>query len=903
MLLRVRALLLLISFACTVTLHAEKPKMTTRVFKVPPDYSSGGGPGAGAATAAPADPFAAGAPAPPSSVPHRKTAREILEAIGITFPEGASAAFNPTTGLLSITNTQANLDLAASFVDAITGLAPKAITCVVTVIEGPGELIRQANAAASRTANASKELATLLGYTKNPGSNVRVVGDAFLETKSGTRATTEAVREHSYASNLEMDAKSRSSVAQEMRQIGLRLEYEPTLGADGITIESTVALELHPAPPSERQISVTEPITGGTAEFPTTDVPSAHFTTGLTSTAGSTKLIGITKPVGTPKQNADILWAAFLTTTVRRIESLPFSKAATAAQIAQTPAGMSVAAFNAPDGLFEAIMEKPLPLQTWFEANGIAPATGATVEHNNGVLHIVNTPDNIERIAALIDEHLLQSPKTVAFTLHTIQAPAAFLRDLTHQTTASADDAAMLAAAESAVARGEASFINSIFLETKSGNRATNESMREHVYLSEFGTNANGQPHLAFEIRPVGSILQIEPTIGADGRTVEITFSHELHPATPETRREHFRDPASKKPFDMPVVDFHSTKTVTGISMTKGGIKLISLNKPTGRDDADVLWATFLKCDLVTQVAKPRQPAAEKKKTPPVDPKAWNTRIFRVPPDFLSSGAPAPTNPTSANGELVARMTAKMILEAQGIPFPEGATASFNPAASMLFVKNTNENLALVEAFVESILKTSPKLIAFTTHVLQGPGPLLRRLTTQAASKSDHHAELNELLAAVKAGTVQHLNTARIETKSGTLSSSKQANEHTAITDIKVNDKGEPVFVQKMREVGFKVELESIIGADGQLVDLNIAPEFHTAAPFEHREHILDTQGRKLDFPLTDYHIAKVTTAITLPSGTARLLSLHKPVGRPEFDKEDILQAIFITCDLLRTGE
>jgi len=868
-------------------MHAEEPKMVTRVFKVPPDYSS-----------VPADAFAAGDPATPSTLPRRKTAREVLEAIGITFPEGASAVLNPTTGLLSITNTQANLDLVASFIDTITGLAPKAIDCTVTVVEGPGELIRQVNAAASRTANASKELTTLLSLSKNPGSNVRVVGDAFLETKSGTRASIEAVREHSYASNLEMDAKSRSSVAQEMRQIGLRLEYEPTLGADGITIESTVALELHPAPPSERQVRVTEPISGGTAEFPTTDVSSAHFTTGLTSTAGSTKLIGITKPVGTPKQNADILWAAFLTTSVRRIESLPFSKAATAAQIAQTPAGMSVATFNAPDGLFESFMEKPQSLQTWFEANGIVRAAGATAEHKNGVLQIVNTADNIERVAALIDEHLNKSPNAIAFTLHTIQAPAAFLRDLARQTTASTDDAAMLAATESAVTRGEASFINSIFLETKSGNRATHESVREHVYLSEFGTNAKGQPHLAFEMRPVGSILQIEPTIGADGHTVEITFSHELHPATPETRREHFRDPASKKPFYMPVVDFHSTKTVTGISMTKGGIKLISLNKPTGHDDADVLWATFLKCDLVPQVAKPQQPAAEKKKTPPADPKAWNTRMFHVPPDFLSvSGETPPAD------RLITRKTAKMILEAQGIPFPEGATASFNPAASMLFVKNTNENLALVEAFVESILKVSPKLIAFTTHVLQGPGPLLRRLTTQAASKSDHHAELDELLAAVKAGTVQHLNTARIETKSGTLSSSKQANEHTAISDIKVNDKGEPVFVQEMREVGFKVELEPTIAPDGQLVHLTIAPEFHTAAPFEHREHILDTQGRKLDFPLTDYHIAKVATAITLPSGTARLLCLHKPVGRPEFEKEDILQAIFITCDVIRANE
>ncbi len=887
--------LLALFLVFTATLHAEKLPLKTRVFKIPPDFLSCETPPDAASPAAPADPFAAGAASAttPASVPHRKTAKEILEAQGITFPEGASATFNPTTGLLTITNSQPNLDLVEAFVEAIARQSPSIIACTLTVIEGPGELIRQANAAASRTANAAQELTTLLSFSKNPGSNVRVVGDAFLETKSGTRATTEAVREHTYASNLEMDAKSRSSVAQETRQIGLRLEYEPTLGADGITIESSVALELHPAPPSERQVSVTEPITGGTAEFPTTDVPGVQFTTGLTSTTGSTKLIGITKPVGTPKQSADILWAAFLTTTVRRTESLPFSKVANRVQIAQTPSGMSAAAFNTPDGLFESMMEKPLPLQTWFEANGVKPVPGATAEHNNGVLEIINTPDNIERIAALIDECLNQSPKTVAFTLHTLQAHAAFLRDLTRQTIATADDSAMLAAVEAAVARGEATFINSALLETKSGNRASYESVREHVYLSEFGTSAKGQPHLAFEMRPVGSILQIEPTIGADGRTVEITLEHELHPATPETRRDHFRDPASNKPFDMPVVDFHSTKTTTGISMTKGVTKLISLNKPTGRDDTDMLWATFLRCDVVAQIAKPLPSTTEpaKEPNPIVVPNAWNTKMYRVPPDFTSGG----------DGST--RMTAKMILEAQGITFPEEATAYYNPASSMMTVKNTNENLALVDEFVASITKARPKTIAFTTHILQGPGPLLRHLTAQAASKSNHHTELDELLAAVKAGTVQHLNTARIETKSGTRATAEQVTENNTISGVSVNDKDEPVFEQEMRQVGLKVELEPTVGADGVTIELTLAPEFHTAPPLEHREHVIDTQGRRLEFPLTDYFTSKTTTGITMPDGTARLLSLYKPTGKPEFEKEDILQAIFITCDILRVGE
>ncbi len=39
---------------------------------------------------------------------------------------------------------------------------------------------------------------------------------------------------------------------------------------------------------------------------------------------------------------------------------------------------------------------------------------------------------------------------------------------------------------------------------------------------------------------------------------------------------------------------------------------------------------------------------------------------------------------------------------------------------------------------------------------------------------------------------------------------------------------------------------------------------------------------------------------VYLPGGTTRLLSLYKPTGKPEFEKDDTLRAIFITCALLR---
>ena len=891
MLLCVRSLLLLLLLPA-LALSAENEEMITRVFKLPSLYL------AGQATCT--DPT----PGPRTFIP--QTAKEALTAYGVQFSAGASANFNPMTELLTVHNTEPNLNKVEVFVySMVTG--PSTVAYSLTVIEGPGELIRQANAAASRMTNAAKELALLLGYAKNPGSTVRVVGDAFIETRSGQRVTSEAVCEYIQSSDLKMDAKSRCSVIPEALPLGLVLEVEPVLDPNGVTIDSTLSIKLHPAPPRERQVRITEPLTGNDAEFPSPIISGAHFVTGLTSSSGTTKLVGITKPFGTRAEHEDVLWAAFLTGTVRTVKQIPHSKPAAKPQTTPLPSGMKSAAFNVPDGLFEDLRYEPgicsfpskphrTSLLDWFATIGIVPVAGAVADQQDGVLQIINTPENIERISALIDECLTESRKTIAFTLHTVEAPAPFLRDLTHKAAPDSDQHKMWAAVEAAAARGDARFINSAFFETKSGTRVTHEAMREHRYLSDFGTNDKGMPELAFETRQVGSRFEAEPTMGIDGRTVDLNFAYELNPAPPRHRRAHFLDPASKKPFEAPVTDFHALKILCGSCMTKGGIKLVSLHKPTGLGETELLWATFLQCDAVTQIPKPRHSATNPTQDPKAikDPKAWEIRTFHVPPDFISS---------SREISMPARRSIRTILEAVGIVFPEGAYASYDPVAPTMTVKNTNKNLDQVEDYVASVTKNAPATVAITTHIVQGPGPLLRRLVHQASSKSDHRAELDEVLAAVKAGTVQHLSNARIETKSGTRATTEQGLKSPSVIGVDINDKGEPVFMQENRNVGFNLELDPTIDAAGTTVELTLAPEYHTAPPLEHREHLTDTQGRRLEFPLTDYFTAKTTTGITIPSGSARLLSLYKPTGKPEFDKEDILQAIFITCDILRAGE
>ncbi|HST30459.1 MAG TPA: Amuc_1098 family type IV pilus outer membrane protein [Chthoniobacterales bacterium] len=114
------------------------------------------------------------------------------------------------------------------------------------------------------------------------------------------------------------------------------------------------------------------------------------------------------------------------------------------------------------------------------------------------------------------------------------------------------------------------------------------------------------------------------------------------------------------------------------------------------------------------------------------------TKEYRVPPGFIStsvnvspsalsqgayktSAATGPVTGATGTGkdteestgghQLVNREGAKEFLESQGVQFPPGASAHFLPQSSRLIVRNTADNLELVDAIVEQASVASPKQV------------------------------------------------------------------------------------------------------------------------------------------------------------------------------------------------
>ncbi len=107
------------------------------------------------------------------------------------------------------------------------------------------------------------------------------------------------------------------------------------------------------------------------------------------------------------------------------------------------------------------------------------------------------------------------------------------------------------------------------------------------------------------------------------------------------------------------------------------------------------------------------------------------TKVFRVPPDFLSSsvsgaadaadagGDPFTTGDTTGGSALRPRANAMDILKQAGIEFPQNGSAFFSASNSTLTVRNTPANLDLVANFVEGMTTKVQKMVQITAKFIE----------------------------------------------------------------------------------------------------------------------------------------------------------------------------------------
>lgn len=91
------------------------------------------------------------------------------------------------------------------------------------------------------------------------------------------------------------------------------------------------------------------------------------------------------------------------------------------------------------------------------------------------------------------------------------------------------------------------------------------------------------------------------------------------------------------------------------------------------------------------------------------------TMEFRVPPGFITQ---TPGGAGDAGGG-AGNSTAKSFLESQGVQFPQGASANFLAGSSTLIVRNTPDNLSLVETLVQTATQAAPSQVEIESKFVE----------------------------------------------------------------------------------------------------------------------------------------------------------------------------------------
>lgn len=144
----------------------------------------------------------------------------------------------------------------------------------------------------------------------------------------------------------------------------------------------------------------------------------------------------------------------------------------------------------------------------------------------------------------------------------------------------------------------KAALITSLAVVTKSGNRAASESAKELIYPTEFDPASGrqaGAPEApegisgvdvptptAFEMRPIGSKLEVDPVISADGKEVDVSLSFEHTCHTGDAVHQEIAS-GSTRIATMKQPTFYSMKVLTAVTIMNESTVLAGILVPKDR--------------------------------------------------------------------------------------------------------------------------------------------------------------------------------------------------------------------------------------------------------------------------------------------------------------------------------
>ena len=383
-----------------------------------------------------------------------------------------------------------------------------------------------------------------------------------------------------------------------------------------------------------------------------------------------------------------------------------------------------------------------------------------------------------------------------------------------------------------------------------------------------------------------GTSFKFDPVFSQDSLFVDITYQlrHCFGPVHPRLESVMTGAPQGNTLSwtDVPVAEVSSA-----ILMNVGATQILGTWKVA--DNPKASQAAFLQVDyplvqvpvnphvltLLNRHAHEVSPMPDPNRPPqnkPI-PKGMERRSYVVPPDFHMLGSPATRDPNpfgpiapAAAQPVTTRSRARLIFEEQCISFPEGAEARYFLGPSVVKVVNTKTNLDLIEAFLGSINICYKSILVADLTLIEAPADLLQSMDEQLRGSTDHTAALTEL---TRKGA-RLVDSANLCCKPGRRMHYRSGIDYRHAAPAKAPG----VVDSKVQQVGLELELDPVVGADSETIDINLSYRHDMAPPQHETSH---SEKGELTRATTTFYQHQDTTSLTTKTGSTRLVSEWTP--------------------------
>lgn len=239
------------------------------------------------------------------------------------------------------------------------------------------------------------------------------------------------------------------------------------------------------------------------------------------------------------------------------------------------------------------------------------------------------------------------------------------------------------------------------------------------------------------------------------------------------------------------------------------------------------------------EIIRKANPKPEKKADQvPGDPNEIITRVYVVDPTFLSIGTEPESaqDPFAEDEALVSsaadRKTAREILEAGGISFPQGTSSYYNPSVSQLLVRQTYKNILLIESFLDKSHSGLETENSFRFEIFELPASRAQEILTSSEDKQDHSEERASVLNMVIDQRARLISHTQLAVNKGKRAKVTEGPEYRYIASYKRDQKTKhllPVF--ETQNVGTSIEIQTHALESNSDIAFEFDFTHHYAAP------------------------------------------------------------------------